>query len=146
MKARTQSPPHRGLDIQLFGAIFLIVGAVDLMIIELFPEYVLKLFGVSITGPSAYFVKLHSPVVHLLIGYGFLFLRPWAWGLSLAYAGFGIMSELMNQLAFGYHIVRTGFVVTTMLFILYLVWRRALFGEGRSRPISSLSTSEEEHK
>lgn len=56
-----------------------------------------------------------------------LWLRPWAWGLSLTYAGFGIMSEAMNQLAFGFHPVRSGFMATTALFMLYLLWRRHLF-------------------
>ena len=49
-----------------------------MLIIEFFPTYELKLFGIMIVGPLAYLVKLHSPAVHFLIGYGFLFLRPWA--------------------------------------------------------------------
>ena len=67
------------------------------MIIVLFPAYALKLFGTAVTGPASFLVKLHSPAVHLLIGYGFLWLRPWAWGLALDYAGFGVMSEAINQ-------------------------------------------------
>lgn len=118
-----------GRDIQLFGAMFLTVGFVDLMIIELFPAYALKLFGVVVTSPAAYAVKLHSPAVHFLIGYGFLFFRPWSWGLAVAYGAFGIVSEFMNQSAFGFHPVRSGFMATTALFMLYLVWRRALFGD-----------------
>ena len=84
---QTESPAYRSVrrTIQMFGGLFMIVGVVDLVIIELFPAYALKLFGVAITGPSAFLIKLHSPAVHLLIGYGFLWLRPWAWGLSLAY-------------------------------------------------------------
>jgi len=105
----------------------MIVGVIDLVIIELFPAYALKLFGAVMTGPSAFLIKLHSPAVHLLIGYGFLWLRPWAWGLSLAYAGFGIVSEVMNQFAFGFHVVRFGFIATTLLFAGYLIWRRAVF-------------------
>ena len=105
MIGRTAS---RGLDIKLFGALFLLVGLIDLLIIEWFPAYALKLFGVTIAGPLAYLVKLHSPAVHLLIGYGFLFLRPWAWGLAMAYGGFGLTSELMNQVQFGFHPLRAG--------------------------------------
>ena len=37
----------------------------------------------------------------------------WAWGLSLTYAGFGLVSEAMNQLTFGFHPVRAGFMATT---------------------------------
>ena len=119
----------RGIDIKLFGALFLLVGLIDVLIIEFFPAYGLKLFGVTITGPLAYMVKLHSPAVHFLIGYGFLFLRPWAWGLAMAYGGFGLTSELMNQIQFGFHQLRTGFMATTALFLCYVAWRRILFAD-----------------
>ena len=119
----------RGIDIKLFGALFLLVGLIDVLIIEFFPAYELKLFGVTITGPLAYMVKLHSPAVHFLIGYGFLFLRPWAWGLAMAYGGFGLTSELMNQFQFGFHHLRTGFMATTALFLCYVAWRRILFAD-----------------
>lgn len=122
-----------GVDIKIWGGLFLIVGTMDLIVIVLFPAYALKLFGTSVTGPASFLIKLHSPAVHLLIGYGFLWLRPWAWGLGLAYAGFGIVSEVMNQLAFGFHIVRSAFIATTLLFAGYLIWRRAVFAD---EPIS----------
>ncbi|GMV51183.1 MAG: hypothetical protein UZ03_NOB001001034 [Nitrospira sp. OLB3] len=120
---------ERGRDIKLFGALFVLVGLIDLLIIEFFPAYALKLFGVTIVGPLAYIVKLHSPAAHFVIGYGFLFLRPWAWGLAIAYGGFGVVSELLNQLEFGFHRLRTGFMVSTVLFLCYLAWRRALFAD-----------------
>ena len=41
-----------GIDIKLFGGLFLVVGVVDLVIIALFPSYALKLFGTVVTGPS----------------------------------------------------------------------------------------------
>ena len=116
-----------GVDIKIWGGLFLVVGTMDLIVIVLFPAYALKLFGTSVTGPASFLIKLHCPAVHLLIGYGFLWLRPWAWGLGLAYAGFGIVSETMNQLAFGFHGVRSGFIATTLLFALYLIWRRTVF-------------------
>lgn len=116
-----------GTDIKLFGGLFMIVGVVDLVIIVLFPSYALKLFGSVVTGPASFLIKLHSPAVHLLIGLGFLWLRPWAWGLAIAYGGFGIVSEFMNQLVFGFHLVRTAFITSTFLFLSYLMWRRGLF-------------------
>jgi len=131
-----------GVDIKLMGGLFLIIGAVDLVIIVLFPSYALKLFGTTVTGPLSFPAKLHSPAVHLLIGYGFLWLRPWAWGLSLAYGGFGIVSEAMNQLAFGFHILRSGFMATTILFMAYLIWRRHLFVEPRPVTTRQPSVSE----
>lgn len=132
-----------GIDIKLFGGLFLIVGAVDLVIIVLFPSYALKLFGTVVTGSSSFLVKLHSPAVHLLIGYGFLWLRPWAWGLAMAYSGFGIVSEIMNQLAFGFHPVRSGFVGATLLFVWYLLWRRGLFGDPPQRDRTAKAASQE---
>jgi hypothetical protein len=134
-----------GLDIKLLGGLFLIVGAVDLVIIALFPAYALKLFGSAVTGPASFFIKLHSPAVHLLIGHGFLWLRPWAWGLSIAYAGFGMASEVMNQLAFGFHVVRSGFIATTALFVIYLYWRRHLFTDEVAVTTVRPSTSEGTH-
>jgi len=136
-------PPTRSRDIRLFGGLFLIVGTIDLIIIAFFPAYALKLFGAIVTGPSSFLIKLHSPAVHLLVGYGFLFLRPWAWGLAVAYSGFGIVSEIMNQLAFGFHPVRTGFVGSTMLFLAYLLWRRTLFGDPLQQNSSTTPASQE---
>ena len=120
-------PTGTGRDIQLIGGLFLIVGTVDLVIIALFPDYALKLFGAAVTGPASFLVKLHTPVAHMLIGCGFLWLRPWAWGLALTYTGFGLVSEAMNQLTFGFSQIWSGFMVTTLLFASYLVWRRAVF-------------------
>jgi hypothetical protein len=68
-----------GVDITLLGGLFLIVAGVDLGIIVLFPSYALKLFGTAVTGPSSFLATLHSPALHVLIGGGFLWLRPWAW-------------------------------------------------------------------
>lgn len=130
----------RGRDVKLVGALFLLVGLVDVLIIELFPAYALKLFGLTIVGPLAYPVKLHSPAVHFLIGYGFVFLRPWAWGLAMAYGGFGIASEWMNQLEFGVHHLRTGFMAATLFFLCYIAWRRTLFADPLS-PAQRLASS-----
>lgn len=135
-----------GLDIKILGGLFLIFGTVDLVVIALFPSYAFKLFGVAVTGPSSYLVKLHSPAVHLLIGYGFLWLRPWAWGLSVAYAGFGLVSETMNQLSLGFHPVRSTFMATTMLFAAYVIRRRALFTDEDLAAKHHIRVSEETHR
>lgn len=134
-----------GIDIKVLGGLFLIVGAVDLVIIVLFPSYALKLFGSTITGPLSFPVKLHSPAVHLMIGYGFLWLRPWAWGLSVAYAGFGLLSEALNQLAFGFNLIRSGFMATTIVFVGYLLWRRRLFTDEPAMTTTRPSVSEGSH-
>jgi hypothetical protein len=134
-----------GRDIQILGGLFLIVGVIDLVITVIFPTFVLKLFGTTVTGPSSILVTLHFPAVQLLIGYGFLWLRPWAWGLSLAYAGFGMVSEVMNQLVYGFHIVRSGFIVITAVFVIYLFWRRHLFTDHTAITPARPSVSEGTH-
>lgn len=54
-------PTETGRDIQLIGGLFLIVGTGDLVIIALFPDYALKLFGAAVTGPASFLVKLLTP-------------------------------------------------------------------------------------
>jgi hypothetical protein len=49
--------------------------------------------------------------------------------LAVAYSGFGIVSEIMNQVTFGFHPVRMGFIGLTLLFFGYLLWRRTLFSD-----------------
>jgi hypothetical protein len=132
-----------GLDIKLLGSLFFAVGLVDLLVIEIFPGYALKLFGVVIPASLAYPVKMHSPAVHFFIGYGFVFLRPWAWGLAMAYGGFGLVSELMNQLTFGFHPLRSGFMGATLMFMGFLLWRRHLFTHTSFHDPSIRTTSEE---
>ena len=134
-----------GLDIKLLGGLFLLVGAVDLVIIVLFSTNAIKLFGSAVTGPASFLIRLHSPAAHVLIGYGFLWLRPWAWGLSVAYAGFGIVSEAMNQLAFGFHKARSSFITATVLIVIYLFRRRHLFTDEAAMTTARSSISEGTH-
>jgi hypothetical protein len=134
-----------GVDIKLLGGLFLIVGVVGLAVNVLLPSYALKLFGPALTGPSSFLVKLHSPAVYLLVEYGFFWLRLWDWGLSLAYTGFGIVSESMNQFAFGFHVFRSEFIATTALFVIYLFRRRHLFTDRTSVTIARPSVSEGSH-
>jgi hypothetical protein len=139
-----RAKPFR-VDIKLLGGLFLIVGVVGLAVIVLFPSYALKLSGTAVTDPSSFLVKLHSPAVHLLIEYGFLWLRPWDWGLSLAYTGFGIVSESMNQFAFEFHVFRSEYIATTALFVIYLFWLRHLFTDQAAVTTARPSVSEGSH-
>jgi hypothetical protein len=63
--------------------------------------------------------------------------------LAVAYGGFGLVSEAMNQLVFGFHPLRTGFMLATMLFLGYLLWRRHVFTEPASHDASMRPASEE---
>jgi hypothetical protein len=134
-----------GVDIKLLGGLVLIVGVVGLAVIVLFPSYALKLSGTAVTSPSSFLVELHSPAMHLLVGYGFFWPRPWAWGLSLAYTGFGIVSESMNQFALGFHVFRSKFIASTALFIIYLFWRRHVFTGQAAATTARPSVSEGSH-
>jgi hypothetical protein len=132
-----------GTDVKLVGGLFLIVGVLDLVIIALFPHYALKLFGTAVTGQASVLIKFHSPALHLLIGHGFLFLRPWAWGMAVAYGGFGLVSELLNQVSFGFHPLRSGFMLSTLLFLGYLIWRRGVFSDLHPHVRSASPASQE---
>ncbi|MDF2460003.1 MAG: conserved rane protein of unknown function [Nitrospira sp.] len=134
-----------GTDIKLLGGFFLIVGMVDAIIIVLFPDYALKVFGTIVTGPASLLIKLHSPLVYLLIGYGFVFLRPWGWGLAVAYSGFGLVSVTMNQWSFGASPIRSVFMVAIILFASYLIWRRHEFIDEQPGEKSAKSVSQGSH-
>jgi hypothetical protein len=49
------------------------------------------------------------------------------WGLALVYAEFGLVSEAMNQLTFGFNLIRSAFMMATLWFACYLIWRRRTF-------------------
>ena len=50
---------------------------------------------------------------------------------------------MMNQFAFGFHPVRTGFIGSTLLFLGYLLWRRALFSDTPQEDLSRKPASQE---
>ena len=105
---------------------FLLVGRVDVLIIELFPAYALKLFATAIVGPLAYLVKLHSPAVHFVMATDFCFC---ALGLGLGDCLRRLWHyEPIDESAYlRFHPLRTGFMVATALILCYVVWRRPLF-------------------
>lgn len=143
IRGNHEHPTQR--DRHQVGGLLIIVGMVDAIIIVLFPDYALKLFGTAVTGPASLLIKLHSPLVHLLIGYGFVFLRPWGWGLAVAYSGFGLVSETMNQWSFGVSLIRSGFMMTIALFAGYLIWRRHRFADEQPGEKSAKSVSQGSH-
>lgn len=120
MTAQTTS---RGIDIKLFGALFLLVGLIDVLIIEFFPAYAFETVRRHDHRSVGLCNKLHSPAVHFLIGYGFLFLRPWGRGAWPWRMGFGLTSELMNQ----FHPGSISYARASWppaLFLCYVAWRR----------------------
>ncbi len=114
-------------DIRYLGALFLLTAVTDLYIILARPDYALTLFCAKPSGVWGMLAKAQSPTLHTLIGYGFLRLRRWSLLLYLAYAAFGLTNALANHACFGYGRIRTVFLVSLLLFTLYVVWRRRCF-------------------
>ena len=120
----------RGHDLRFLGALFLLTALTDLYIIVANPAYSLTVFCAKPTGALGVLAKAQSPTLHVLIGYGFLRLRPWALVLYLAYAAFGLLNATANFACFGYGRVRTVFLITLLAFTAYILWRRKRFSPG----------------
>lgn len=114
-------------DIRFLGALFLLTALTDFYIIVANPTYALSLFCTKPGGFLGILAKAQSPTLHLLIGYGFLRLRPWSLLLYLTYAAFGLANGVANFACFGYGRVRTVFLISLAAFTLYILWRRRCF-------------------
>ena len=114
-------------DIRYLGALFLLTAAMDGYIILARPDYALTVFCTKPSGIWGILAKAQSPTLHTLIGYGFLRLRRWSLLLYLAYAAFGLTNALANHACFGYGRIRTVFLLSLLLFTLYVVRRRRCF-------------------
>jgi hypothetical protein len=117
-------------DIRYLGGLFLLTAITDLYIIIANPDYALTVFCTKPAGFWGFMAKAQSPTLHVLIGYGFMRLRPWSLWLYLAYAGFGLLNATVNYACFGYGRVRTVFLITLIAFTAYVVWRRECFRTG----------------
>jgi len=123
-----------GHDIRYLGALFVLTAATDLSIILARPEYALTVLCAKPGGPWGVLAKAQSPTLHLFIGYGFLRLRRWSLVLYLAYAAFGVINALANFACFGYGRIRTVFLITLLLFTMYVIWRRRCFVSTHGAP------------
>jgi len=126
-RQRVRTAWARGDDIRYLGALFLLTAVTDLYIILARPDYALTVFCAKPSGVWGILAKAQSPTLHTVIGYGFLRLRRWSLLLYLAYAAFGLMNALTNYACFGYGRIRTVFLLSLLLFTLYVVWRRRCF-------------------
>ena len=105
----------------------MISGIIDLVVILAYPEYSLKVFGTTFSGWLGEFVKYQHPVIHLAIGYGFWKTERWVFFAYLLYLTVACLSEIVTQLVVGYHTFRTTMVIVSLLFGIYIVWRRNVF-------------------
>ena len=122
-----------GTDIRLFGILFVISGVIDFFWIVSYPNYALKVFGTTFTGWIGELVKYQHPVIHLAIGYGFWKTKKWAFYSYLVYLTLACLSEVTTQIVQGYHPTRTTMIIISILFGVYIVWRRPVF-EASLRP------------
>ncbi len=114
-------------DIRYLGGLFLLTALTDFYIILANPAYALTIFCIKPDGLMGILAKAQSPILHVLIGYGFLHLRRWSLLLYLVYAGFGLLNATANFACFGYGRVRFVFLITLVAFTAYVVWRKACF-------------------
>jgi hypothetical protein len=110
----------RAHDIRFLGALFLLSAINDSVIILMNPEYLLPFFCTKPEGLIGFLTKALSPVLHTMVGYGFLRLRRWALFVYLLYA-------VVNLTCFGPGRVRITLLITLASFTVYILWRRRCF-------------------
>jgi len=123
--ATDERPPY---DIYAIGVIFVLNVAMDTWLIVRNPQYQLPLFGTTFTGIWGWMAKIQSPILHGLLGYGFLRRRRWGYLLYMAYAAFGLSSALVNLATFGFGRIRMIFIASLTIITAYIVARRRVFG------------------
>ena len=114
-------------DIRFLGALFLLSAINDSFIILMNPEYLLPFFCTKPGGLLGFLTKALSPVLHTIVGYGFLRLRRWALFVYLLYAAYGMTNAVVNLTCFGPGRVRNTLLITLAGFTAYILWRRRYF-------------------
>jgi len=123
----------QGHDIRFLGALFLLSALNDSFIILMNPEYLLPFFCTKPGGILGLLTKALSPVLHTMVGYGFLQLRRWALFLYLLYAAYGLTNATVNLTCFGPGRVRNTLLITLAGFTAYILWRRRCFHPHHAR-------------
>ncbi len=121
--------PSRGsLGLQAIGFLFLLTAFTDLYIIQARPDYALKIMGTALPGTWGVLAKAQSPILHILIGVGFLLVKRWGLFAYLIYAGFGIINAGVNLAVLPPpHRIRIIFMLSLAVFTAYILWRRQAF-------------------
>jgi hypothetical protein len=107
--------------------IFVVNVGMDTWLIMANPGYALPLFGATFTGAWGWLAKIQSPILHGVLGYGFLRRRRWGYRLYMAYAAFGLSSALVNLTTIGSGRIRMIFIVSLTLITAYVFTRRKVF-------------------
>ena len=114
-------------DIRFLGALFLLSAINDSFIILMNPEYLLPFFCTKPGGILGFLTKALSPILHTMVGYGFLQLRRWALFVYLLYTTYGMTNAVVNLTCFGPGRVRNTLLITLAGFTAYILWRRRCF-------------------
>ncbi|MBX3235162.1 MAG: hypothetical protein KF814_03335 [Nitrospiraceae bacterium] len=116
-----------GHDLRFLGLLFLISAVNDTIIIAKNPDYLLPFFCTKLDGLAGTVTKAISPILHTLVGYGFLYLYRWSLLVYLIYAAYGTTNSLVNLTCFGPGRVRNTMLASLILFTAYILWRRKVF-------------------
>ncbi len=117
----------QGHDIRFLGLLFLVSAANDTIIIANNPEYLLPFFCAKLDGVAGFVTKALSPLLHTLVGYGFLRVKKWSLLVYLVYAAYGTTNALVNLTCFGPGRIRNTLLVALVAFTSYILWRRKMF-------------------
>jgi hypothetical protein len=118
----------RPLDITVFAILFFISAFIELgNIMSTGWKYEPKFFGILTHGSIAKMVLAYHPLIHVVLGYGFLKLSRWAFYLALFYAADVLTSTISSYILHGYGLIRTIFLVALPPFVVYLITRRRYF-------------------
>lgn len=115
-------------DIRLIGLMFGLAAITDIWIIIQNPDYQLNVFCSRPSGLLGILSKVQSPLFHIAIGYGFVRLLKWSFFIYLTYAGYGLLNATVNWVCMGYGRIRTVFIVSLIVFTIYIILRRNRFG------------------
>ncbi|MBI1822606.1 MAG: hypothetical protein HYR80_00590, partial [Nitrospirae bacterium] len=107
--------------------IFLTNLLLDSYLIFANPTYSLKIFGTHFSGWAGWAFKIQSPILHGLLGIGFIRTKRWSYLLYMAYAAFGLVNAFANLYFLGYGRIRMIFIVSLLVISGYIYFRRKAF-------------------
>ena len=115
---------QRGHDIRFLGVLLLISALNDTIIILKNFDYLLPFYCTKFAGIPGFLTKAISPVLHLVVGYGFLRCTRWAFFIYLVYAAYGFTNGMVNLACFGPGRIRNTLLAAVVLSTMYILWRR----------------------
>jgi len=115
---------QRGHDIRFLGVLLLISAVNDTFIILKNFDYLLPFYCTKFSGIPGFLTKAISPVLHLVVGYGFLRCTRWAFFIYLVYAAYGFTNGMVNLACFGPGRIRNTLLAAVVLSTMYILWRR----------------------